>query len=81
MNRIKNKSGKNKSGEKLKLLVPGTTKLSGRTKKDVGKDKDRKNLPKLESVEIVLVYCNLVKNNYQHTSKVFFPFLRNKQFG
>ena len=25
--------------------------------------------------------CNLVKNDYQHTSKVLFTFVPNKQFG
>ena len=27
------------------------------------------------------MYCNLVKNDYQHTSKVLFSFVPNKQFG
>ena len=35
----------------------------------------------LESLEVVLVHCNLVKNDYQHTSKVLFSFVPNKQFG
>ena len=39
-------------------------------KKDVDKDKDGENTPKLESVEVVLVHCNLVKND----------FVPNKQF-
>ena len=56
-------------------------KLLGSTKKDVHKDKDGENVPKLESVEVILVYCNLVKNNYQHTSKVLFTFVPNKQLG
>ena len=56
-------------------------KLLGSTKKDVDKDKDGENVPKLESVEVVLVYCNLVKSDYQHTSKVLFTFVPNKQFG
>ena len=51
------------------------------TKKDVDKDKDGENVPKLKSVEVVLVHCNLVKNDYQHTSKVLFSFAPNKQFG
>ena len=38
-------------------------------------------MPKLESVEVVLVHCNLVKNDYQHTPKVLFSFVPNKQFG
>ena len=70
-----------KTGYKLELLTPETMRLLGSTKKDVDKDKDGENVPKLESVEVVLVYCNLVKNDYQHTSKVLFSFVPNKQFG
>ena len=56
-------------------------KLLGCTKKDVDKDKDGEDVPKLESVEVVLVHCNLVNNNYQQASKVLFTFVPNKQFG
>ena len=56
-------------------------KLLGNTKKDVDQDKDGKGVPKLESVEVVLVHCNLVNNNYQQASKVLFNFVPNKQFG
>ena len=70
-----------KTGYKLELLTHETMKLLGSTKKDVDKDKDGENVPKLESVEVVLVHCNLVKNDYQHTSKVLFTFVPNKQFG
>ena len=55
--------------------------LLGNGKKDVGKGKHSENVPKLESVKVVLVHCNLVKNNYQHTSKVLLTFVPNKQFG
>ena len=51
------------------------------SKKDLDKDKDGENVPKLESVEFVLVDCNLVKNDYHHTSKVLFTFDPNKIFG
>ena len=37
-------------------------------------------MPKLESVEVILVNCNLVKNDYQQT-KVLFTFVPNKQLG
>ena len=47
----------------------------------LGSTKNSENLPKLESVEVILVHCNLVKNDYQHTSKVLFSFVPNKQFG
>ena len=63
------------------MLTPETMKLLGSTKKDADSDKNSENVPKLESVEVVLVHCNLVKNDYQHTSKVLFSFVPNKQFG
>ena len=55
--------------------------LLGSTKKDADSDKNSENVPTLKSVEVVLVHCNLVKNDYQHTSKVLFSFVLNKQFG
>ena len=63
------------------MLTRETMKLLGSTKKDIDKEKDGEIAPKLESVEVVLVHCNLVKSNYQHTSNVFFSFAPNKQFG
>ena len=81
-NKIKNRIAfKIKTEYKLELLTPETMKLLGGGKKDIDKDKDGKNGRILESVEVVLVHCNLVKNDYQHTSKVFFTFVSNKQFG
>ena len=65
----------------MELLSPETMKLLGSTKKDVDKDKDGEDVPKLESVEVVLVHCNLVNNSYQQASKVLFTFVPNKQFG
>ena len=56
-------------------------KLLGSTKKVVDKDKNGEYVPKLESVGVVLVHCNLVKNDYQHTSKVLFSFVPNNKFG
>ena len=55
--------------------------LLGSTKKDVDQDKNGEDVPKLESVEVVLVHCNLVNNSYQQASKVLFTFVPNKQFG
>ena len=56
-------------------------KLLGSTKKVVDKDKNGENVTKLVSVEVGLVHCNLVKNDYQHASKVLFTFSLNKKFG
>ena len=82
-NKIKNRIiFKIKNGYKLELLTPETMKLLGSTKKVVNKDKNGKNVPKLEIVEVVLVvHCYLVKNDYQHTSMVLFTFVPNKKFG
>ena len=55
-------------------------KLLESTKEDVNSNKNSENVPKLESVVVVLEHCNLVKNDYQHTSKVLFSFIPNKQF-
>ena len=76
-NKIKNRVVfKIKAGYKFELLSPETMKLLGSTKQDVEKDKVGETVPKLESVEVVLVHCNLAKNDYQHTSKVLFSFFR-----
>ena len=68
-------------GYKVELLTSEKMRLWGSAKKGVHKDQDRENVRKLESVEVVLVHCNLAKNDYQHTSKVLFTFVPNKQFG
>ena len=54
------------------MLTAETMRLLGSTKKDVDENKNSENIPKLESVEVVLVHCNLVNNNYQQASKILF---------
>ena len=82
MNRIQNRIVfKIKTGKKLELRTPETMKLLGSTKKICDEDKDGGTVPKLESAKVVLVHCNLVTNDYQHTSKVLFTFVPNKKFG
>ena len=75
-NRIKNKIAfKIKAGYKLELLTPETMQLLGSTKADVDKDKNSENVAKLESVEVVLLHCNLVKmiiNTHQKFYLVLF---------
>ena len=56
-------------------------KLLGSAKKDVDKNKDGEDVPKLESVEFVLVHCNIANNTYQKASKVIFTFVPSEQFG
>ena len=55
--------------------------LLGSLKKVLDKNKNGELVPKVETVEVVLVHCNLVNNNYQQVSKVLFTFVLNKQFG
>ena len=56
-------------------------KLLRRIRKDVDQDKEGEDVPKLESVEVALVHCNLVKNFFQQAPKVLFTLVPNKRFG
>ena len=49
--------------------------------KDIDQTKDGEIVPRLETVEVVSVHCNLINNSYQQASKVLFTFVPNKQFG
>ena len=81
-NKIKNRIVfRVKTSYKLELLSPETMKLLGSAKKDVDQDKDGEDVPKVESVEVFLVHCNLVNNNCQQASKKIFTLVPNKQFG
>ena len=42
---------------------------------------DQEDVPTLETVEVVLVHCNLVSNNDQQASKVSFTYVSNKKLG
>ena len=52
-----------KTGYKLELLSPETMKSLRSAKEDLDKGKDGENVPKRESVEVVLVLCKLVNNS------------------
>ena len=43
-------------------------KLLGSAENKINKDKSDENVPHLEIVEVVLVHCNLVNNDYQQNS-------------
>ena len=82
MNKLKNRIVfKIKTGYKLELLSEETMQLLGSLKKGINQNKDGELVPRLESVKVVLVHCNLVNNNYQQASKVLFTFVPNKLFG
>ena len=55
--------------------------LLGSSKKAIDKNKNGELVPESKTVEIVLIHCNLVNNNYQQASKVLFTCVPNKQFG
>ena len=81
MNKIESRTVfKIKTGCKLELLTPEIMNVLGSIKKVIDQDKNEENIPKLESVDVVLVHCNQVKNDYQKTS-FSFTFVPNKQFG
>ena len=70
VNKIENRiTFKTKNGYYLELLTPETMKLLG------------ENVPHLEIVELVLVHCNLVNNDYQQDSRILYSFVSNKPFG
>ena len=68
-------------GYYLELLTPETMKLLGSTESKITKDKNGENVPHLEIVELVLIHCNLVNNNYQQSSRILYAFAPNKPFG
>ena len=70
-----------KNGYSLELLIPETMKLIGSTKNKITKTKNDENVPHLEITEVVLVHCNIVKNDYQQDSRVLYTFVPNKLFG
>ena len=59
-----------KTDYKLELLTEKTMQLLGSSKKVIDKNKNGELVPRLDTIEIVLVHCNLVNNNYQQASKV-----------
>ena len=82
INRIENRiTFKIKNGYYLKLLTPETMKLLGSTESKITKDKNSENVPHLEIVELVLVHCILVNNDYQQDSRILYTFVPNKTFG
>ena len=55
-------------------------KLFGSTKKLINKTKNGEKVPSFEGVEVVLVQCNLVNNQYQQKSEVLYTFMSNKSY-
>ena len=79
INKIENRTTfKIKKGYSLELLMKETMNLLGSTESKITKDKNGKNVPHPEITEVVLVHCNMVKNDYQQDSRVLYSFVPNK---
>ena len=82
VNQIENRiTFKIKNGYYLELLTPETMKLLRSTENKITKDKSDENVPRLEVIELVLVHCNLVNNDYQQDSRILYAFVSSKAFG
>ena len=77
INRIENRI----TFKNLELLTPEKMKLLGSTESKITKDKNGENVPHLEIVELVMVHCSLVNNDYQQDSRILYTFVPNKTFG
>ena len=49
-------------------------KLLGSAESQITEDKNGENVPCLEVVELVLVHCNVVNNDYQQDSRILYAF-------
>ena len=80
-NRILNRvSFRIKTEYKLELLSNETMRLLG-DGPIIDTTKNGENVPKLEVVRNVLVFCNLVENVYLQDSNLLFSFVPNSRFG
>ena len=71
---------KMKKGYYLQLLTTETMKLHGSIKSKVTENENGKNVSHLDITEVVLIYRNIVNNDYQQDSRVLYKFLPNKSF-
>ena len=63
---------------KLELQTSEILTFFGSTKKLMGKTEYGENIRSLKVVEVVLIPCNLVDNQYQLRLEVLYPFTSNK---
>ena len=56
-------------------------KLLGSTENKITKDKNCQNVPYLEITDVAVILCNIVSNDYEQDSRVFYMFVPNKPFG
>ena len=80
-NRILNRvSFSIKTSCKLELVTNETMRLLA-NEPIIDTTKNDENVPRLEIVRNVLVFCNLVENVYLQDSKLLFSFVPNSRFG
>ena len=65
----------------LELLKPETMKLLASTENKITKDKNNENVHHLQMIEVLVVHCNIVNNDYQQDSIILYTFVPNKPFG
>ena len=82
INRINNRLVfKIKDGYEIELQTRRKMKLFGSTKKLIHKTKCWKKVLSLDEVEVVLVQCNLIDNQYQGKPEVLYTFTGNSFYG
>ena len=54
--------------------------MLGSTESKITGEKNGEKSPHLEIVELLLIHCNIVNNNYQQKSKILYTFVPNKPF-
>ena len=64
----------------LKFLTPETIKLLLITKYKINKDENGENVPHLEIREVLIIYFNILNNDYQQDSRALYAFICNKSF-
>ena len=64
----------------LELLKPETMKLLASTENKITKDKNNENVHHLQMIEVLLVHCNIVNNDYQQDSRILYTFVPIKPF-
>ena len=69
-----------KTDHYIEFLTPGTTKLLRSTENKIPKDENGENVPRLDIIEVVLIHCNFVNNDYEHDSRVLHKFPPKKSF-
>ena len=54
--------------------------LLGSTKSEIARDENGENVSHLEITKVILVYYNIVNNDYQQDSRILYTFVPNKPF-